>query len=167
MRRAELINSFEVTNGIPILHFKIGSLVCPRGHSIDLFGQLDLHRLHQARATQVQLKLGNCRPPGGGGFPTQPELEAPLTKRQLNHRRNKDSKINKEFKRLEADIDNLKSQMDSLKDKTTKASENTNARFKRKKIRSMKRDFNKISKKLVSSEAKLESVEQRVPIDLI
>ena len=41
----------------------------------------------------------------------RPELEAPLTKKQLKHRRNKDSKRNKEFKRLEADINNLKSQM--------------------------------------------------------
>ena len=66
-------------------------------------------------------------------------------KRQLKHRRNKDSKLNKEFKRLEADIDNLKSQMDSLKAKITKASKSANARFKRKKIKSMKRDFDKIS----------------------
>ena len=87
--------------------------------------------------------------------------------RQLKHRRNKDSKLNKEFKRLEADIDNLKSQMDSLKGKITKASESTNARFKRKKIRSMKRDFIKISEKLKESEAKLESVEQQVPINQI
>ena len=43
--------------------------------------------------------------------PRQPELEAPLTKRQLKHRRNKDSKLAKEFKRLEADINNLKSVM--------------------------------------------------------
>ena len=57
--------------------------------------------------------------------------------------------------------------MDSLKDKITKASKSTNARFKRKKIRSMKRDFDKISKKLKESEAKLESVEQRVPVDPI
>ena len=57
--------------------------------------------------------------------------------------------------------------MDSLKDKITKASESTDARFKRKKIRSMKRDFDKISKKLVNSEAKLELVEQRIPIDPI
>ena len=57
--------------------------------------------------------------------------------------------------------------MDSLKDKITKASERANARFKRKKIRSMKRDFDKISKKLKGSKAKLESVEQRVPIDPI
>ena len=93
------------------------------------------------------------------------ELEAPLMKRQLKHRRNKDSKLNKEFKRLEADINNLKSQMDSLKDEITKASESTNAKFKRKKIRSMKRDFDKIGEKLKESEAKQESVEQRVPID--
>ena len=97
----------------------------------------------------------------------QPESEAPLTKRQLKHRRNKDSKLNKEFKKLEADINNLKSQMDSLKDKITKASKSANARFKRKKIRCMKRDFNKISEKLKESEAKLELVEQQVPIDPI
>ena len=88
-------------------------------------------------------------------------------KRQPKRRRNKASKLSKEFKRLEADIDNLKSQMDSLKDKITKASESTNARFKRKKIRSMKRDFDKISEKLKESKDKLESVEQQVPIDPI
>ena len=48
--------------------------------------------------------------------------------------------------------------MDSLKDKITKASESTNARFKRKKIRSMKRDFDKVNEKLKESEKKLESV---------
>ena len=67
----------------------------------------------------------------GCGFATQPELEAPLTKRQLKHRRNKDSKLNKKFTNLEKEINNLKSQMDSLKDKITKASESTKARFKR------------------------------------
>ena len=85
----------------------------------------------------------------------RPELEAPLTKRQLQHRRNKDSKLNKKFKNLEAEIDNLKSQMDSLKDKITEASESTNARFKRKKIRTIKRDFDKINEKLKESEKKL------------
>ena len=95
----------------------------------------------------------------------QPKLEAPLTKRQLKHRRNKGSKLNKKFKSLEAEIDNLKSQMDSLKDKITKASESANARFKRKKIRSMKREPDKIAEKLKESEAKLESVEPRVTID--
>ena len=69
--------------------------------------------------------------------PQQPELEAPLTKRQLKCRRNKDSKLVKKFKNLVAENDNLKSQMEELEDKITKASKSTNVRFKRKKIRSM------------------------------
>ena len=48
--------------------------------------------------------------------------------------------------------------MDSLKDKITKAFESTNARLKRKKIRSMKRDFDKINEKLKESEKKLKSI---------
>ena len=140
-----------MTNGIPIFLFKVGSLVGPRGYSTDLLIQIDHCRLHQ-------LKLGNdrLRPAGEA---RHPELEeAPLTKRQLKHRRNKDSKLNKKFKNLEKEIDNLKSQIDFLKDKITKASESTNARFKRKKIRSMKRDFDKINEKLKESEKKLESM---------
>ena len=46
--------------------------------------------------------------------------------------------------------------MDSLKDEITKASKSANARFKRKKTRSIKREADKISKKLAKSEAKLE-----------
>ena len=100
--------------------------------------------------------------------PRQPELEeAPLTKRQLKRRRNKDSKLAKEFKNLEAEIDNLKSQMDALKDKITKASESTNAGFKRKKIRSMKREVDKTNEKLRESEKKFELVEPGVPTDPI
>ena len=64
----------------------------------------------------------------------QPELEAPLTKRQLKHRQNKDSKLAKKFVSLDAEISNLKSQMKALEDKITKASKSTNAGFKRKKI---------------------------------
>ena len=95
---------------------------------------------------------------------TQPtELEeAAITKRQLKHRRNKDSKLAKKFNSLEAEIDNLRSQMGTLKNKITKASESTNAGFKRKKIRSMKREAGKISKKLAKSEAKLELIEPQV-----
>ena len=96
----------------------------------------------------------------------QPELEeAPLTKRQLKHRRNKDSKLTKKFKSLDAEISNLKSQMDTLKDKIMRASKSTNAGFKRKKIRSMKREANKINEKLAACEAKLESIKPRVTID--
>ena len=57
--------------------------------------------------------------------------------------------------------------MEALKDKITKASKSTNAGFKRKKIRSMKREVGKINEKLRESEKKLELVEPRVTIDPI
>ena len=57
--------------------------------------------------------------------------------------------------------------MGTLKDKITKASESANAGFKRKKIRSMKREVDKISEKLRESEKKLELVEPGVPRDLL
>ena len=98
--------------------------------------------------------------------PEQPELEVPLTKRQLKCRRNEDSKLAKKFKNLVAEIDNLKSQMEALEDKITKSSKSTNARFKRKKIRSMKRVSDKIAEKLRESEATLKLLEPRVPKDL-
>ena len=89
----------------------------------------------------------------------QTELEeASLTKGQLKHRRNRDSKLAKKFKSLDSEISKLKYQMDTLKDKITRASKSTNAGSKRKKIRSMKREANKINEKLEKSEAKLESI---------
>ena len=48
--------------------------------------------------------------------------------------------------------------MEALKGKIARASESTNARFKRKKIRSMKREADKINEKLKESEAKLAQV---------
>ena len=93
----------------------------------------------------------------------QPELEAPLTKRQLKCRRNKNSKIAKKIKSIDADVNNLKYQMEELENKITKASQSTNARFKRKKIRSMKCKVDKISKRLLESEKALESLKLRLP----
>ena len=86
--------------------------------------------------------------------PTQQlELKVPqsLTKRQLKRRRNKNSKLNKKFKNLSKEIDNLKFQIEGLEDKIAKAAQSTNARFKRKKIRSMKRDVVKAIEKLKES----------------
>ena len=97
----------------------------------------------------------------------QPKLEALLTKRQLKHRQNKDSKLAKKFVSLDAEIGNLKSQKEALEDKITKASKSTNAGFKRKKIRSMKRGADKIAEKLRESEKKLKLLEPRVPKDPI
>ena len=57
----------------------------------------------------------------------QPELEAPLTKRQLERWQNKDSKLPKKFVSLDAEKGNLKFQMEALEDKITKASKSTNA----------------------------------------
>ena len=95
--------------------------------------------------------------------PEQPELEAPLTKRQLKCRQNKNSKLVKKFKNLEKENDNFKSQMEELEDKITKASKSTNVRFKRKKIRSMKCEVNKIVEKPIKSEQVLKSLESRIP----
>ena len=57
--------------------------------------------------------------------------------------------------------------MEELDDKITKASKSANARFKRKKIRSMKREADKIAEKLRKSEQSLKSLEPRVPKDPI
>ena len=95
----------------------------------------------------------------------QPELEVPqpLTKRQLKRRRNKNSKLNKKFKNLSKGINNLKSQIEGLENKIAKATQSTNARFKRKKIRSMKSDVVKAVEKLKESEKSFESIESRIP----
>ena len=53
--------------------------------------------------------------------------------------------------------------MEELEDKITKVSESTNARFKRKKIRSMKKEVAKIAEKLRESEKALKLLEPRVP----
>ena len=57
--------------------------------------------------------------------------------------------------------------MEELEDKITKASESTNARLKRKKIRSMKREADKMAEKLRESEATLKSLESRISKDPI
>ena len=97
----------------------------------------------------------------------QPELEAPLTKRQLKCRRAKNSKLAEKFKSLDAEINNLKSQMEDLENKITKASKSTYARFKRKKIWSMKREADKITENLRESEKALKLLEPRVSKDPI
>ena len=95
----------------------------------------------------------------------EPELEVlqPLTKRQLKRRRNMNSKLNKKFKNLSKEIDNLKSQIEELENKIAKAAQSMNPGFKRKKIRSMKRDVVKAIEKLKESEKSFKSIESRIP----
>ena len=87
----------------------------------------------------------------------------PLTKRQIKHRRNKASTLSKRTKNLRIEIDDLKSQMDNIEDKIAKSSSSTSARFKRKKIRSMKREATKIAKKIREQSEKLETLESKQP----
>ena len=63
---------------------------------------------------------------------------------------------------MSKEINNLKSQIEGLENKIAKASQSTNARFKRKKIRSMKRDVVKAIGKLKESEKSFESIESRM-----
>ena len=63
---------------------------------------------------------------------------------------------------MSKEIDNLKSQIEGLENKIAKAAKSTNAGFKRKKIRSMKRDVVKATEKLKESEKSFESIESRI-----
>ena len=64
---------------------------------------------------------------------------------------------------MSKEINNLKSQIEGLENKIVKATQSTNARFKRKKIRSMKRDVVKAIGKLKESKKSFESIESRIP----
>ena len=94
----------------------------------------------------------------------QTDKPKPLTKCQLKHRRNKASKEAKQFKSLSKEIDNLRSQMDDIEDKITKASKSKNTRFKRKKIRSMKREATQIAEKIRERKETLKSLEAKAPV---
>ena len=76
---------------------------------------------------------------------------------------NKNSKLNKKFKNLSKEINNLKSQIEGLENKIAKATQSMNARFKKKKIRSMKRDVVKAIEKQKESQKSFESIESRIP----
>ena len=82
-----------------------------------------------------------------------------LTKRQLKRRRNKASKLSKKSKNLRIEINDLKSQKDNIEDKIKKASSNAGSRFKRKKIRSMKREAAKITEKIQERTNELKTIE--------
>ena len=108
-------------------------------------------------------------PLGGPVKRTQQELSSPtdtaipLTKRQCKHKWAKDTKLAKKFVNLNSEINALKLQMEELKEKISHASKSAHFSFKRKKIRTMKREVDKVSAALEKSEACLESM--RVPKD--
>ena len=95
---------------------------------------------------------------------TEPKPLTTLTKCQIKHRRNKASKVSKRTKNLRIEIDDLKSQMDDIEDKIARAFNSSSSRFKRKRIRSMKREATKIAEKLRESESTLESLEAKAQV---
>ena len=121
------------------------------------FLQWTLHTHEQRRNVSPQLE-------DEPRMENQVESRQPaLTKHQLKRRHAKNSKLAKCFKNMNAEIDNLKSQMEALKDKITTASKSTNARFKKKKICSMKHEVDKVAEKLAKPESTLKLLEPRVP----
>ena len=89
--------------------------------------------------------------------------QEPLTKWQHKRRRAKHTKLAKRFTNLNSEINNLKLQMEELKEKISHTSRSAHSGFKRKRIRLMKREADKLSNQLAEAEQKLESM--RVPND--
>ena len=89
--------------------------------------------------------------------------QEPLTKRQCKHRRAKYTKSAKKFTNLNSQINTLKLQIEALNEKISHASKTAHSGFKRKKIRTMKREANKLTTQLAESERRIESM--RVPND--
>ena len=79
----------------------------------------------------------------------------------------KASKLSKKSKNLRIDINNLKSQKDDLEQKIKKVSSTTSAKFKGKKIRSMKREANKLNEVIKERMKELEKVETNPKIQTI
>ena len=89
--------------------------------------------------------------------------QEPLTKQQPKHRRAKYTKLAKKFTDLNLEINNLKLQIEALNEKISRASKSAHSGFKRKKIRTMKREADKLTTQLAESERRIESM--RVPND--
>ena len=117
----------------------------------------------QPQQPALTTKPGTSTSTGPLGAPQQPQQPQPLTKRQCTHRQAKDTKLAKRFINLNSEINALKLQMEELKEKISRASRSAHSGFKRKKLRTMKRDAGKISAQLAESKAHLESM--RVPKD--
>ena len=87
------------------------------------------------------------------------ESNKELTKNQRKRMSQKASKLSKKSKNLRIDINNLKSQKDDLEEKIKKVSSTTSAKFKGKKIRSMKREGNKLNELIKERIKELEKIE--------
>ena len=82
-----------------------------------------------------------------------------LTRNKRKKISQKASKLLKKSKSLRIDINDLKSQKDELEEKIKKASSTTSAKFKGKKIRSLKREANKLNNLIREQTKELEKIE--------
>ena len=110
--------------------------------------------------------MGFARAPGPIEQPQKDEtlnekLNETLSKRQLKRRRNKASKLSKKSKNLRIEINDLKSKKDDIEDKIARASSSTSTRFKRKKIRSMKREATKINERIEEKTKELKTIKEK------
>ena len=94
--------------------------------------------------------------------------ENQMNKKLMRNKRKKisqkASKLSKKSKNLRIDINNLKSQKDDLEEKIKKVSSTTSAKFKGKKIRSMKREANKLNDLIKERMKELEKIESNPKI---
>ena len=82
-----------------------------------------------------------------------------LTRNKRKKISQKASKLSKKSKNLRIDINDLKSQKDDLEEKIKKVSSTASAKFKGKKIRSMKREVNKLNELIKERMKELEKIE--------
>ena len=90
---------------------------------------------------------------------TKDQTNKELTRSKRKKISQKASKLSKKSKNLRIDINNLKSQKDDLEEKIKRLSSNTSAKFKRKKIRHMKREANKLNETINEKTKELEKIE--------
>ena len=87
------------------------------------------------------------------------QMNKKLTRNKRKKISQKASKLSKKSKNLSIDINDLKSQKDDLEEKIKKVSGTTSAKFKGKKIRSMKREVNKLNELIKERMKELEKIE--------
>ena len=96
---------------------------------------------------------------GPGVDKEQPQKGKKLTKRQKKRMSQTTSKLSKKSKNLRIEINDLKSQKDDIEDKIKRVSSSTSAKFKEKKIRSMKREYAKLNETIQEKTKELKTIE--------
>ena len=86
------------------------------------------------------------------------QMNKKLTRNKRKKISQKASKLSKKSKNLKIDINDLKSQKDDLEEKIKKVSGTTSAKFKGKKIRSMKREADKLNELIKERMKELEKI---------